>query len=90
MLFVSHMEDPDDPYVEAHWFIVRRGDVLIEEGPEGLRIPLRRDALSEGDETVLVTLDGLVNAKWGGEKTAVLTIHDSAQYVLFLPVVRGD
>ena len=42
MLFVSHMEDPDDPYVEAHWFIVRRGDVLIEEGPEGLRIPLHR------------------------------------------------
>ena len=42
MLFVSHMEDPDNPYVEAHWFIVRRGDVLIEEGPEGLRIPLHR------------------------------------------------
>ena len=42
MVFVSHMEDPDDPYVEAHWFIVRRGDVLIEEGPEGLRIPLHR------------------------------------------------
>ena len=60
------------------------------EQTKTIRIPLRRDTLSEGDETVLVTLDGLVNAKWGGEETAVLTIHDSAQYVLFLPVVRGD
>jgi NAD+ diphosphatase len=42
MSFILHNEDPGDPYPEAHWFVVRRGEVLIYDSPEGPQIPLLR------------------------------------------------
>jgi NAD+ diphosphatase len=42
MSFLIHNEDPGDPYPEAHWFIIRRGEILIHDSPEGPRIPYLR------------------------------------------------
>ena len=39
MPFIPHMDDPGDIALEAHWFFVRRGDVLVEDTGEGPRIP---------------------------------------------------
>jgi NAD+ diphosphatase len=42
MVFIPHMLEPDDPLAEAHWFVVRRGEVLLFDGPNGPVIPLHR------------------------------------------------
>jgi NAD+ diphosphatase len=43
MVFIPHMLEPDDPYVEAHWFVVRRGEVLVFDTEEGRpTIPVAR------------------------------------------------
>lgn len=42
MSFLLHNDDPRDPYPEAHWFVVRRGEILIHDSPEGPRIPFNR------------------------------------------------
>jgi NAD+ diphosphatase len=42
MVFIPHMLEPDDPLAEAHWFVVRRGEVLLFDGPDGPVIPLHR------------------------------------------------
>ena len=42
MPFIPHMIESDDPYAEAHWFVVRRGEVLVWDGSEGPSIPIAR------------------------------------------------
>ena len=42
MPFSPHMIESDDPYCEARWFVVRRSEVLVWDGPEGPSIPTAR------------------------------------------------
>ena len=56
-----------------------------------ITIPIVDDAVVEGDETVLVALDGVENAVLVEGETAVLTIHDNddndPNYTLHLPLI---
>jgi NAD+ diphosphatase len=63
MVFIPHMQEPDDPYADAHWFVVRQGKVLVYEGPEGLTIPRRpgEPPVPEFARHVIGTLRGVIS-----------------------------
>jgi len=74
MAFILHMHEPDDPFAEAHWFIVRRGEVLIFDSPSGPAIPRQAGGppLEAGARHVIGSLDGVLTyAVDAGEDAAL-------------------
>lgn len=73
-MFVPHMHEPSDPADHAHWFVVRRGEVLVVDAPEGPVIPTapRRPPIEGHAHHVLGSLHGVTC--WGvdaGEDPAI-------------------
>lgn len=75
MSFVPHMSDPEDPLAEAHWFIVRRGEILVCDDTDGqVRIPLARGEppIAGAARHVIGSLRGVVTfAVDAGEDPAI-------------------
>jgi NAD+ diphosphatase len=60
-MFEPHMRPPRDEDGESFWFLVRRSEILVVDGPDGPRIPLGRRPPVDVDPTlrhVLGTLEG--------------------------------